>query len=96
MEIKIQSVKFDADQKLIEFAEKKLSKIERFYDGITSVDVTMSLLSDNQNKNVKVLVGVPGSTVVVERNSKSFEDAINEAADILKEKLTRLKEKRAE
>jgi ribosome-associated translation inhibitor RaiA len=31
---------------------------------------------------------------VVERNANSFETAINECADILKEKLTRLKEKR--
>jgi len=96
MEIKIQTVKFDADKKLIEFAEKKLSKVEKFYEGITSVDVTMSLLNETQNKNVKVIVAIPGSTVVVERNGKSFEDAINEAADITKEKLTRLKEKRNE
>jgi len=96
MEIKIQSIKFDADQKLLDFVEKKLSKIEKFYDGITAVDVTMSLLSEAQNKNVKVLVSIPGNTVVVERNGKSFEDAINEAADIMKEKLTRLKEKHAE
>ncbi|MBQ0043502.1 MAG: ribosome-associated translation inhibitor RaiA [Bacteroidales bacterium] len=96
MEIRIQSVKFDADKKLLEFVEKKLSKIERFYDGITSVDVTMSLISDNQNKSVKVIVAIPGNTVVVERNGKSFEDAVNESADILKEKLTRIKEKKAE
>lgn len=95
MEINIQSVKFDADQKLLDFANKKLSKLERFYDGITSVNVTFSLLSEALNKNVKVIVGVPGSTVVVERNGKSFEDAINEAADIMKEKLTRLKEKQS-
>lgn len=96
MEIKIQSVKFDADRKLIEFAEKKFSKLERFHDGIVAVDVTMSLLNDNENKNVKVIVSVPGNTAVVERKGRSFEDAINEAADIMKEKLTRLKEKQAE
>lgn len=96
MEIKVQSIKFDADQKLLEFVDKKLAKIERFYEGITAVDVTMSLLNEAQNKNVKVVVAIPGSTVVVERNAKSFEDAVTEAADILKEKLTRIKEKKAE
>ncbi len=96
MEIKIQSVKFDADQKLIDFVEKKFSKLERFHDGITSVEVVLSLLNDNLNKNVKLIVGVPGNTAVVERKGKTFEDAVNEAADIMKEKLTRIKEKQAE
>jgi len=96
MEIRTQSIKFDADQKLLEFVDKKLSKIEKFYEGITSVDVKLSLLNEEQNKNVRVNVAIPGSSVVVERNGKSFEDAVNDCADILKEKLTRLKEKRAE
>lgn len=96
MEIKVQSVKFNADQKLLDFVDKKLGKIEKFYEGITSVDVTMSLLNEAQNKNVKVVVAIPGNTVVVERNAKTFEDAVTEAADILKENLTRIKEKRAE
>lgn len=94
MKINVQSIKFDADVKLLEFTEKKLSKLDKFFDPIISVEVKFSLLSDNENKNVRVNVAVPGNSVVVERNAKSFETAINECADILKEKLTRLKEKR--
>jgi putative sigma-54 modulation protein len=94
MKINVQSIKFDADVKLLEFTEKKLSKLDKFFDPIISVDVKFSLLSDNENKNVRVNVSVPGNSVVVERNANSFETAINECADILKEKLTRLKEKR--
>ncbi len=37
MEIRVQSLKFDADQKLLEFVEKKVSKIGRFDDAITDV-----------------------------------------------------------
>jgi putative sigma-54 modulation protein len=94
MKINVQSIKFDADVKLLEFTEKKLSKLDKFFDPIISVDVKFSLLSENENKNVRVNVSVPGNSVVVERNANSFETAINECADILKEKLTRLKEKR--
>ena len=32
MEIKVQSIKFDADQKLLDYIDKKVSKIEKFYD----------------------------------------------------------------
>ena len=94
MTINVQSIKFDADAKLLEFTEKKVSKLDKFYDPVLSVDVKFSLLSDNANKNVRMNVAVPGTSVVVERNANSFETAVNECVDILKEKLTRMKEKR--
>ena len=95
MEIRIQSIKFNADVKLLDFVEKKFSRLEKFYDGITGVDVALSLLPEHDNKNVKVQVGVPGNTIVIEKNAKTFEDAVVECADILKEKLVKEKEKRA-
>jgi ribosomal subunit interface protein len=95
MEIRVQSIKFNADQKLLDFVEKKFSRLEKFYDAVTSVDVALSLLPDHENKNVKVQVGIPGSTIVVEKNAKTFEDAVVDCADILKEKLVKEKEKRA-
>ena len=95
MEIRIQSLKFNADQKLLDFIEKKFSRIEKFYDSITGVDVALSLLPDHENKNGKVQVAIPGNTIVVEKNAKTFEDAVVDCADILKEKLVKEKEKRA-
>ena len=96
MEIRIQSIKFNADQKLLDFVEKKFSKFAKFYDAITGVDVALSLLPDHDNKNVKVQVNIPGSTIVVEKNAKTFEDAVVDCADIIKEKLVKAKEKRGE
>ena len=55
----------------------------------------MSLLPEHENKNVKVQVQVPGNDVVVERNARTFEDAIVDCIDVLKEKLVRVKEKKA-
>jgi ribosomal subunit interface protein len=95
MEIRVQSIKFNADQKLLDFVEKKFSKIEKFYDAITGVEVALSLLPDQENQNVKVLVSGPGNTIVLEKNAKTFEDAVVDCADILKEKLVKEKEKRA-
>ena len=96
MEIRVQSIKFNADQKLLDFVEKKFSRSEKFYDGITGVEVALSLLPDHENKNVKVHVNVPGNTIVVEKNAKTFEDAVVDCADILKEKLVKEKEKRVQ
>ena len=96
MEIRIQSLKFNADQKLLDFIDKKFSRIEKFYDAVTGVDVALSLLPDHENKNVKVQVAIPVNTIVVEKNAKTFEDAVVDCADILKEKLVKVKEKRVE
>ncbi len=96
MEIKIKSLKFDADQKLVAFVEKKVSKLEKFYDGLETADVILSLLPEPENKNAKIQLHVPGQELIVEKNAKTFEDAITECADAMKEKLTRFKEKLTE
>lgn len=94
MEIKVQSIKFDADQKLLDFIDKKIGKIDKFYEDIVRCEVNLSLLSEPENKNVMVRVLIPGSEVVVEKNADTFENAIVECAGILKEKLVSVKEKR--
>ena len=96
MEINIKTLKFDADQKLIAFVEKKVAKLEKFYDGLPAVDVILSLLTEPENKNVKIQIHIPGEDLIIERNAKTFEDAVTECADAMKEKLTRAKEKRNE
>ena len=91
MEISIKSLKFDADQKLVAFVEKKVSKLEKFHDHVTDVLVTMTLLHEPENKNVKIQIHIPGDELIVERNAKTFEDAVTECADAMKERLTRAK-----
>lgn len=94
MEIKIQSIKFDADQKLLDYIDKKVGKIEKFYEEIVRTEVVLSLLADPQNKNVKIHVFVPGNELVVERNDETFEGAINDCVATLKDLLVSEKERR--
>ena len=47
MEIKVQSVKFDASDQLLDYVNKKVCKIEKFYDNIVKTEVTLSLVSDH-------------------------------------------------
>ena len=94
MEIRVQSIKFNADQKLLDFIDKKLSKLPKYYEEIIDVEVVLSLLPEHDNKNVKVRVEIPGNDIVIERNAKTFEDAVVDCADIIKEKLVRVKENR--
>ena len=96
MEIKIKSLKFDADQKLLDYVEKKVKKLERFHDGILTADVILTLLREPDNKDVKLQVHIPGEELIIERNAKTFEEAVTDCVDAMKEKLTRAKEKRNE
>ena len=96
MELSIQSLKFNADQKLLDYVEKKVAKFARFDESITSVDVVLSLMERPANKNVRIQAYVPGGTLVIERASKTFEEAVTEAVDAMKEKLVRNKERRQE
>ncbi len=93
MEIRVKSLKFDADQKLLDYVEKKVSKLSRFSDHLDDLDVTLSLLKEPDNKNVKIQTRAYGQDLLIERNAASFEDAISVAVDLMKEKIVRTKEK---
>ena len=95
MDIKLKSLKFDADQKLAEYVDKKVSRLERFFPAGAeqTAEVTLSLGVNPENKEVKILAHIPGQELVIERQSTSFEQAITDSVDAMKEKLTRAKEK---
>ena len=50
MEIKVQSIHFDADQKLIDFVEEKLNKLTQYYDKIILGDVFLKLEPSDREK----------------------------------------------
>ena len=58
MKINVQSIKFDADQKLLDFIDKKVGKLEKFFDNIISCDVALTVQPDH-GKTVKVRLGIP-------------------------------------
>ena len=92
--INVKSLKFNADEKLLDFIDKKVGKVEKFFDNLGDIDVTLSLLPEAENKCVKLQTHMPGEDLIIERNARTFEDAVTEAADALKEKIVRAKEKK--
>ena len=92
--INVKSLKFNADEKLLDYIDKKVGKVEKFFDNMGDIDVTLSLLPDAENKCVKLQTHIPGEELVIERQAHTFEEAVTEAADALKEKIVRAKEKK--
>lgn len=95
MKVKIQSVKFDADKKLIDYIEKKLVKLERFHDGIILAEVTLSLENTTKDgsKKAAVRLEAPGGDLFADRSQSTFEHAIDLAVDALKSQIAKQKEK---
>jgi len=93
MDIKVESVKFDADRKLLDFINEKVGKLDRFFDAIMGAEVTLSLVPGHDNKKATVRVKVPGNDLIAERACPTFEEAVATSVDILKENLVKTKEK---
>jgi putative sigma-54 modulation protein len=96
MTVKIQTVRFDADAKLIEYVKQRVEKLHNFHDRITKVDVFLKL--DNVVHNIKdkvaeIKVHVPRQHLFVKQTSKSFEQSFDEALNSLITQLKRKKEK---
>ena len=95
MNVNFQSVNYTADIKLIEFTQKRVNKITQFYDRIVDVFVYTKLVntSNKINKFAELKIGIPGDDVIVKKIARSFEEAINDAADSAQRVLKKRKEK---
>ncbi len=95
MEIKVQSIHFDADQKLIEFIEEKLNKLTNYYDKIILGDVYLKLEpSDIENKVTEIKLSIPGKDLFAKKQCKSFEEATDEAVEALRRQISKHKSKK--
>ena len=95
MEIKIQSIHFDATEKLQAFIDKKVAKLEKTFEDIQKVEVQCKVVkpATAQNKEVSTTVTVPGSTLFVEKTSDTFEESTDLCVDSMKVQLQKYKEK---
>ena len=98
MEIRINAVGFSASSQLEDFIQKKISKLDKYHDGIIGSEVTLKLEKDDnlENKVVEVLLNVKGQEVFAKKNAKKFEEAVDELYDVVKRQLVKIKEKERE
>ncbi len=96
MNISVKSVHFHADEKLLTYVEKKISRLNRYFDRNVEAEIFLKLQdtgSKVQDKITEVKLHVPGGWVMDKKTGKTFESAINASVDTLKRQLTRHKEK---
>ena len=95
MEVMIQSIHFDATEKLQAFVNKKAEKLSKSYEDIQKVEVQLKVQKPATalNKVTSLTVSVPGNTLFVEKTCDTFEDGVDLCVDAMRVQLTKYKEK---
>jgi putative sigma-54 modulation protein len=98
MNVVIHPVHFDASEQLIEFINKKLGKLESFFDKIVEAEVFLKVGTKQniKDKIVEIKLMIPGKTLFVSETSKTFEASTDIALDIMSRQLVRHKERQLE
>ena len=96
MEIIINSVHFTADKRLSDFINKKVNKLDTFFDGIINAEVTLKVLKPEaaRNKISEVKISIPSNGYLfAKKQADTFEEATDLAVDALRKQLSKFKEK---
>jgi putative sigma-54 modulation protein len=96
MTVNIHSVHFEADVKLLEHVNKKISKLENHHDRIMNVDVFLKLdnvMHQIKDKIAEIRVQIPRHELFVKQSTKSFEESFDMALDSMLIQIKKVKEK---
>jgi len=95
MNVKIHSIRFDADQKLIDFIQSKAEKLNQYFDNIIAVEVFLRLAKSQnaENKIVEIKLEIPGTDIFAKKQAKTFEESTDEALEAIRKQIVKYKEK---
>lgn len=95
MDIKVHSIDFDADEKLLEFIDEKILKLQKFFDNIVAAEVYLKLDSSesNENKITEIKLLIPGKDMFAKKQCASFEEATDLVTEALRKQLKKYKGK---
>jgi putative sigma-54 modulation protein len=95
MNIKVHSVRIDADKDLTNFIKERVDKLELFYDRIVGSEVFLRMdgASKSDDKVVEIRMTIPGKELFAKKQGKSFEEATDLAVDALRRQLKKSKQK---
>lgn len=95
MEVRIQSIHFDASEQLQAFIQKKVSKLEKYYEDIKKVEVSLKVVKPEtaMNKEAGVRVLALNTEFYAEKVCDTFEESIDVCMEALSKQLLKAKEK---
>lgn len=97
MNVNIQSLHFDASTQLIEYINKKLTKLDKFVDKTVAVEVVLRLVKSEEktNKEASVKILLPEGELFASKQTDTFEESIALVVEALAKQIDRYKFKKA-
>ncbi|OJV31980.1 MAG: ribosomal subunit interface protein [Bacteroidales bacterium 36-12] len=95
MKLRVQSINFDATQKLETYVEKKTKKLSRLFDDILNVEVYLKVIKPETaaNKEAEIKISVPSADFFASKVCDTFEEAVDLSLEALEKQLLKFKEK---
>lgn len=95
METKVHSIHFKVDQKLVNFIQERMDKLEHFNHKALGSEVFLRIDKDKEkeNKIAEIKILLPGKELFAKKQSKSFEEAVDDATEALRKQILKEKEK---
>jgi len=95
MNIVVQSIRFDADQKLVQFIQRRADKLDQFFDQIIDGECYLRLenVEGEENKVSEFKLNIPGNQLFAKGQAKSFEEATDLAVESLRRQINKHKTK---
>ncbi len=95
MNVNISSVHFKTDQKLENFIERKMGKLTNMFEEVVGSEVVLKLdKSDNrENKITEIKLNLKGYELFAKKQSKTFEEATDQAIEALKKQIEKHKDR---
>jgi len=95
MNISVQSIQFKADRKLIGFIQRRVDKLDQFFDRIIAGECYLKLenVEDEANKITEFKLNIPGNQLFAKGQAKSFEEATDLAVESLRRQINKHKTK---
>ncbi|MDX9747326.1 MAG: ribosome-associated translation inhibitor RaiA [Paludibacter sp.] len=95
MKLRVQSINFDATKALEAHVEKKTSKLKKFFDDITTVEVYLKVVKPEtaSNKEAEIKISVPSGEFFASKTCDTFEEAIDLSLEALEKQILKYKEK---
>ena len=83
MDVRIQAIHFDATAQLEAFIQKKVSKLEQYFDGIILAEVTLKVVKPEtvKNKQASIMLSVKNGECFADKINDTFEGAIDDCVE---------------
>lgn len=95
MKLRIQAINFDATTQLETYINKKVSKLEKFFEEMQSVDVYLKVVKPETaaNKEAEIKILAPNVEFFASKVCDTFEEAVDLSLEAIEKQIKKNKEK---